>query len=192
MTRAVTYGRLIAVVGPSGVGKDSVMDGICAAMPDIHRVKRVITRAPELGGEDYQAVSVEEFETMAANGAFAVHWGAHDLRYGIPAEIKDKVASGTNFLANFSRKALSDAAAIFPIFLVLNITATSETLTKRLAARGRETDEQIAKRLAQAVKPLPIDLDVVHLSNDGPLEETVASACELLKSDLKLRSEATL
>ena len=189
---ADTYGRLIAVVGPSGVGKDSVMDGICAAVPDLHRVRRVITRAPELGGEDYQAVSVDEFETMAANGAFAVHWGAHDLRYGIPTEIKEKVASGTNCLANFSRKALSDAAAIFPQFLVLNITASPDTLAKRLAARGRETDDQIAKRLAQAVKSLPNDLDVVHLSNDGPLEETVASACELLKSDLKLRSEATL
>ena len=189
---ADTYGRLIAVVGPSGVGKDSVMDGICAAVPDLHRVRRVITRAPELGGEDYQAVSVDEFETMAANGAFAVHWGAHDLRYGIPTEIKEKVASGTNCLANFSRKALSDAAAIFPQFLVLNITASPDTLAKRLAARGRETDDQIAKRLAQAVKSLPNDLEVVHLSNDGPLEETVASACELLKSDLKLRSEATL
>lgn len=192
MTSSETYGRLIAVVGPSGVGKDSVMGGICAAAPDLHRVKRVITRAPELGGEDYQAVSVDEFDTMAANGAFAVHWGAHDLRYGIPTEIKQKVASGTNCLANFSRKALSDAAAIFPHFLVLNITATPDTLAKRLAARGRETDDQIAKRLAQAVKSLPDDLDVVNLSNDGPLAETVASACELLKSDLKSRSEAKL
>lgn len=192
MTYTDTYGRLIAVVGPSGVGKDSVMDGICASVPDLHRVRRVITRAPELGGEDYQAVSVDEFETLAENGAFSVHWGAHDLRYGIPAEIKDKVASGTNCLANFSRKALSEAAAIFPHFLVLNITASSETLVKRLAARGRETENEIAKRLAQAVKPLPSGLDVVHLSNDGPLEETVARACELLKSDLNLQSEATL
>lgn len=192
MTHTKTYGHLIAVVGPSGVGKDSVMAGICSALPDLHLVRRVITRAPELGGEDYEAVSVGEFETMAGAGAFAVHWGAHDLRYGIPAEIKDKVASGTDCLANFSRKALSDAAEIFPRFLVLNITASPDTLAKRLVARGRETQDQIAKRLAQASKPLPGGLDVVHLSNDGALEDTVADACDLLKPKLNLQSETTL
>lgn len=192
MTPSDTYGRLIAVVGPSGVGKDSVMDGICAAVPDLHRVRRVITRAPELGGEDYQAVTSYEFETMAANGSFAVHWGAHDLRYGIPAEIKDKVASGVNCLANFSRKALSEAAEIFPHFLVLHITASPETLASRLAMRGRETEDQIAKRLAQARNPLPSGLDVIHLSNDGKLEDTVCKACSLLKSNLKFQSEVTL
>ena len=51
-------GRLIAVVGPSGVGKDSVMAGLHGAIPDLHLVRRVITRAPDLGGEDYDAVSV--------------------------------------------------------------------------------------------------------------------------------------
>ena len=71
----MTRGRLIAVVGPSGVGKDSVMRGIHDVMPCIHLVRRVITRAPGLGGEDYDAVSEPEFQDMARNGAFAVHWG---------------------------------------------------------------------------------------------------------------------
>lgn len=195
MTRTDTSGpcgALIAVVGPSGVGKDSVMEGICVSLPDIYRVKRVITRAPELGGEDFKAVSVDEFDTLATNGAFAIHWGAHDLRYGLPVEIREKLASGRNCLANFSRKALSEAAAIFPRFLVLNITASPETLAKRLGMRGRETEEQIAKRLAQAVKPIPSGLDVIHLANDGTLDETVARACELLKSNLNLQSETAL
>lgn len=177
----MTQGRLIAVVGPSGVGKDSVMRGIHDVMPDIHLVRRVITRVPDLGGEDYDAVSVSEFQDMAANGAFAVHWGAHGLYYGIPQNVRYQLNKGTHCLANFSRKALLAGADAFPGLLVLNITAPPETLAQRLAARGREAEEDIAARLAQAAKPLPTGLDVIHLCNDGPLAQTVARAVTLLQ-----------
>lgn len=173
-------GRLIAVVGPSGVGKDSVMAGIREALPHLHLVRRVITRAPALGGEDYDAVTVAEFEQMVAQGAFLVHWGAHGLQYGIPGHVTDMLSAGTDCLVNFSRKALAEAAQIIPRFVVLNITAAPETLAQRLAARGREPQDVIERRLAEADKPLPEGLVVIHLSNDGPLRDTVARGAALL------------
>ena len=48
-------GRVIAVVGPSGVGKDSVLNRFKGLMPNIHLVRWIITRDPDLGGEDYDA-----------------------------------------------------------------------------------------------------------------------------------------
>ena len=176
-------GRLIAVVGPSGVGKDSVMAGIAAALPGLRLVRRVITRAPELGGEEYHAVSLADFETMAAEGAFCVHWGAHGLFYGIPRDVLDDTARGVDCLANLSRGALGRAAGVFDRLTVLNVTAAPETLARRLAGRGRESEAEIARRLAQADKKLPAELDVVTLSNDGPLEETVAQALTLLQPE---------
>ncbi|MEL7183582.1 MAG: phosphonate metabolism protein/1,5-bisphosphokinase (PRPP-forming) PhnN [Pseudomonadota bacterium] len=169
-------GRLIAVVGPSGVGKDSVMEGLHQAVPATHLVRRVITRAPGLGGEAYDAVSPEQFESMVQDEAFAVHWTAHGLSYGIPRTVQGHLAQGTDCLVNFSRGALARAAQVFPRLVVLNITATPETLAERLAARGRESAADIAKRLAQAEKPLPDGLPVIHLSNDGALPQTVARA----------------
>ena len=174
-------GRLIAVVGPSGVGKDSVMAGLHGAVPGLHVVRRVITRAPDLGGEDYDAATVAQFEALVEDGAFAVHWGAHGLHYGIPITVKHQLGKGIDCLVNFSRKALSEAAEIFPRFVVLNITAKPETLAQRLAARGRETEEEITKRLAQAEKSLPEGLKVIHLANDGPLSKTVARGASLLQ-----------
>lgn len=152
------------------------MVGIHAAMPHVHLVRRVITRAPELGGEDYDAVSVAQFDAMVRACTFALHWKAHGLRYGIPATVKDHLSAGTDCLVNFSRDALEEAAEIFQTLVVLNITAEPETLAHRLANRGRETAEQISARLRRASKPLPKRLNVIHVSNDGPLAETVARA----------------
>ncbi|MDP5218999.1 phosphonate metabolism protein/1,5-bisphosphokinase (PRPP-forming) PhnN [Ruegeria sp. 2205SS24-7] len=177
----MTQGRLIAVVGPSGVGKDSVMAGIHGALPKVHLVRRVITRARDAGGEDYDAVSVAEFQAMVRSGSFAVHWQAHGLCYGVPIKVHSELKKGTDCLVNFSRKALTEAAGIFPRLIVLNITAKAETLALRLVARGRESDANISKRLAQAEKPLPEGLEVIELSNDGLLEETVARAATLLQ-----------
>ena len=157
------------------------MEGLVAADPSLHLVRRTITRAPELGGEDYEAVSVAAFNEMATGGQFVVHWGAHDLQYGIPASIQTVLAGGQSCLANFSRTALLAGDAAFDRFCVLNITAKPETLASRLKLRDRESEAQIAKRLAQATKPLPDGLNVMTISNDGALDDTVANALSLLQ-----------
>ena len=177
----MSEGQLIAVVGPSGVGKDSLIDGILAARPDIERVQRVITRAPGLEGEDYDAVSPDEFKQLASSGKFCLHWSAHNLEYGLPAETLRNVLSGKVLIANFSRKALLQASEIFPNFLVLNVTATPETLAKRLVERGRETSAEIAKRLQRSVDPIPASLRVIAVSNDGALEDAIANALAALQ-----------
>ncbi|MEP3330603.1 phosphonate metabolism protein/1,5-bisphosphokinase (PRPP-forming) PhnN [Sedimentitalea sp.] len=177
----MSNGRLIAIVGPSGVGKDSVMSGIINANPTIQLVRRVITRAPDMGGEDYDAVTAEQFAELRENGAFFVSWQAHGLYYGIPADVLSDVRNGATCIANFSRSALTQAAEIFPELHVLNITASSSVLAKRLANRGRESKNEITRRLAQAAKPLPDDIDITHIHNDGPLDETVQAALAALQ-----------
>lgn len=177
----MTTGRLIAVVGPSGVGKDSIMRGLCDVVPDMHLVRRVITRAPDLGGEDYDAVTEAEFEEMVANGAFALFWNAHGLRYGIPRTVMFHLNRGTDCLANVSRKSLQTAAVAFPNLVVLKVTAQPDTLANRLQARGRESGIEVTRRLAEADKPLPQGLRILNLSNDGPLDQAVACAAALLK-----------
>jgi len=176
-------GRVIAVVGPSGVGKDSVMEGLHAALPNAHLVRRVITRDKDAGGEDFDAVSVAEFEELVRNGAFAIHWRAHGLSYGIPKMVKYQLGQSKDCLINFSRKMLRQAENIFPNVIVLNVTAAPETIAERLLSRNRETETEITKRLAQADKALPTGMDVRHLPNDGSLAETVARGIALLSPD---------
>ena len=80
-------GTLFLVVGPSGAGKDSLIDGARAELAgrrDIVFASRVITRPPKSGDEDNLFATPEEFAAMQATGAFMLHWEAHGLFYGIP------------------------------------------------------------------------------------------------------------
>ncbi len=173
-------GRLIAIVGPSGVGKDTLMAGMAAARPGLHLVRRVITRDPSAGGEPCEAVTEAEFAARRAAGAFCLHWQAHGLHYGIPQAVRARVAGGEVALVNLSRGVLSEARAAFPQLAVLNVTARPETLAARLAGRGRESVAEIALRLARADKPLPEGVVAIRIANDGPLEETVARTLRVL------------
>lgn len=173
-------GRFIAIVGPSGVGKDSVMDALCRStppqMPKLVRARRVITRDPEAGGEDYHPVTVPDFLNQTQDGQFALWWEAHGLHYGIPASVQDDLAAGHDVIANLSRSKLQEAASIFPAFIVLSITAPASLLAKRLVARGRESEQDIAARLARSTLTVPDTLPVTTLVNDTTLEACVSQA----------------
>ncbi|WP_239494629.1 phosphonate metabolism protein/1,5-bisphosphokinase (PRPP-forming) PhnN [Roseovarius amoyensis] len=172
---SMTAGALVGVVGPSGVGKDSVMQALVAARPDLHLVRRVITRPETAGGEVFEGVSEAEFARRRAAGEFALCWPAHGLQYGAPATLRGQLAAGQTCLVNLSRAALAEAERLFDPFLTLHLTAPVAVLAERLAARGREDANAIAARLARADTSLPAGLSrVVEVANDGPLEATVA------------------
>lgn len=168
-------GRFIAVVGPSGVGKDTVMETVCARNPALIRVRRVITRSPEAAGEDAESVSVAEFDRRVGAGAFVLHWQAHGLHYGIPATVLDDLAAGRDVVANLSRAVLPDLAHRFTRSMIVLMTAAPEVLAERLAQRGREDEADRAKRLQRADFALAEGLDPVVIRNEGPLEQAVAA-----------------
>ncbi len=176
----MSEGRLVAVVGPSGAGKDRVIEEIARAVPDITPVRRVITRAPDLPGETSIPVSPQHFADMRANGAFCLHWCAHGLSYGIPAQVLADVQGGAQRIVNLSRGVLIEAQALFPELLVLHVTARPETLARRLAGRQRETEAEIDERMSRGTPDLPKDIRCFDLPNDGPLEDTVSRALRMI------------
>jgi phosphonate metabolism protein PhnN/1,5-bisphosphokinase (PRPP-forming) len=158
---------LVLVVGPSGAGKDTLLDAARQALADDPRfrfVRRVITRPADAGGEVHEAVTAEEF----AAREFALQWQAHGLSYGIPAAAieRDVVA-----VANASRSVIADAARLFPT-RVIEVTAPADVLAARLAARARENAADVTERLSRRVS-LPDDVDVETVANDASLAEGV-------------------
>ncbi|TCM79270.1 phosphonate metabolism protein/1,5-bisphosphokinase (PRPP-forming) PhnN [Rhodovulum steppense] len=176
-------GRLFAVVGPSGVGKDTLLAAVRDRHPLCHLVRRVITRAPDAGGEAFDAVTEAEFARLRAAGGFALHWRAHGLCYGIPSAIDEVLAEGRDVLFNGSRAVLGEAAARYPRLRVLHVTARPETLAWRLAGRGRESADEIAARLGRAGYALPSGLCITRIENDGALEQAVAAMLAALQPE---------
>lgn len=164
---------VIAIVGPSGVGKDSVMAALMARDSEIQSVRRVITRPEGEEGEDFTRVSPSDFDAMQQQGAFVLSWAAHGLKYGIPVAIAQQRQTARAVLVNLSRHVLKEAEVAFGDFIVISLTADPKVLAERVADRGRETAVDQAKRLARSVA-LPEGLTrVVEINNDGPLDQTV-------------------
>lgn len=178
-------GRLIVVVGPSGSGKDTLLDWLRANAGRDGRIvfaRRTITRPAESGGEDHIAVDDAEFLKLEAEGAFAVTWQAHGLRYGLPARCLRQVREGHVVLVNGSRHALPAIAAAFDELHVIRLTVEPGELARRLLARGRETRDEIAARLTRPETALPDGVSVTEIDNSGPVEEAGRAVMRIIDS----------
>lgn len=148
--------------------------------PDVHLVKRVITRPEEAGGEDFTGVSIEEFTQRKAAGDFVLHWSAHGLEYGIPKEIDNLLNDGKIIVFNGSRAALPSFEARYPVIKTVMIMASHETLSKRLSNRGRETASEVERRLKRASYKVPEAKNMSVISNDGELQQAVDQLKKLI------------
>lgn len=158
---------IFAIVGPSGAGKDTLIRGAMQSRPDLRLVRRVITRPTEAGGEDFEGVTQETFADRKARGDFVLTWEAHGLSYGIPG---NQVTGPGDVIFNGSRAALSEAARVFLGLRVILVTAPDIVLAARLAARGRETAEDIRARLTRAAFEMPEGIVFETVINDASPE----------------------
>ena len=190
----IDSGTLVLVVGPSGAGKDSVLNGARTAFADDERfvfVQRTITRESGAGFEDNVEATPGTFAAAKAAGAFALFWRSHDLDYGIPVTIEDDLRAQRCVIANVSRSVIELAQARYGGTRVVNITAPLAVLARRIALRGREDAVTIEKRLARAGYPLPTSEDIVHLKNTGTVEDAVDRFTQMLRDVFQRNAAST-
>lgn len=174
-------GRLVLIVGPSGAGKDTLIDGARRAAPaGVLFQQRDITRPEDAGGESHRSVTRNEFNVLEAAGGYALSWRANGLCYGVPATIDAELAAGRTVVVNGSRGSIDDARARFPNLLIVSVTASPAVLRQRLALRGRETPIEIEARVERAGAFRVEGPDVVELRNDGAPEAAVRVLLDLL------------
>jgi ribose 1,5-bisphosphokinase len=163
-------GAFVAVVGASGVGKDSLIGYAAQRLDGLVEVPRRVVTRPAGPGEDHEPATEDDFAHRLAAGEYACHWRAHGLGYGIPAAVDRVVRDGRLVLANVSRAALSELEARYAVFRVVRVTASPGVRAERLARRGRESRAEIAHRLAR-VDPAPGHPAHLELANDGALAD---------------------
>ncbi|MBT9268490.1 phosphonate metabolism protein/1,5-bisphosphokinase (PRPP-forming) PhnN [Pseudomonas sp. MG-9] len=179
-------GRLIYLMGPSGSGKDSLIEAAREPLRALNCeiIRRVITRSAESVGEDAIGVTLEEFDRRQRAGDFALAWQANGLAYGIPSEIDERLSAGRHVLVNGSRANLRQAQERYPTLLPFLLTVKDEVLRERLLGRGRETPEQIDARLARNAlfrDRRSSDLPVYLIDNSGALQDAVNQLLALIR-----------
>lgn len=176
-------GRLVYLVGASGVGKDTLLDAARRRHPEWLVAHRYVTR--ESGAsENSVALTPEEFAARQRSGLFCLSWDAHGLSYGLGIELEAWLARGATVLVNGSRHALPRAQQRLGEWLLpVMITAPEDVLRQRLRQRGRESESQIEQRLErhrQLQEALP---DVMRLDNGGPLTASLTTLDRLLERE---------
>ena len=166
-------GLMIVVVGPSGAGKDSLINAARVHYRDDPRigfVRRIITRPADGATEDHISATPEDFDVWHRQHRFAVTWEAHGLRYGIPTETLKEVESGRILIANGSRAALGAFRAVYVALAVIEITVRPEVIAARLAGRGRESAREIERRLSRDAGDWRPDCPHIRVDNSGVID----------------------
>ena len=167
-------GAFVAVAGPSGVGKDTIINLArekLAVDPRFVFARRIITRTADMRSEDHDTLAPEEFTAAAASGTFAMVWQAHGLNYALPASIDADIAAGRIIIANISRQTIDELAARYENFVLVVVSAHRDVIAERLKARGRETDAEIVARLERIAVEDTVRYEAIRLENSGPKEQ---------------------
>lgn len=174
--------KLFYVVGPSGAGKDSLIEycreQLNGRLPIIF-THRYITRPATTGSENHVSLSTEEFKLRIEHGLFALHWESHGLYYGIGIEINYWLEKGFSVVINGSRAYLPFALEKYPDLQPILIEADAEIIKSRLNNRGREDAKSIEERIAHNEEFSLSALQIHRIQNNGTI---AAAASELLNT----------
>jgi len=153
-------GKLVVVSGPSGVGKSSLLGAVrrrCEADFSVSATTRR-PRAGEVDGQAYRFVDRATFEQMIADGELLEWAEVFDQYYGTPAgPVEQAVQKGRTILLDIDVQGGLQVYERMPeATFVLVVPPSREELARRLAGRGSEQPEDLAKRLAKADEEIAV------------------------------------
>jgi len=191
---------LVVLSGPSGAGKDAVLDELARRGHAFHRVVTCTTRPPrenERDGIDYYFVSDAEFDALIANNGLLEHAVVYGHRSGVPRQqVVDKLAGGVDVYVRTDVQGAASIKQLAPEAVLVFIAPSSlDELEERIRARGSDDEERVQRRLKTAHEEMARqgDFEYVIVNEPGRLESTADRLAEILDVErLKPRSGALL
>jgi len=171
---------LIVISGPSGIGKDTVVDGLKARNLPFHFVITATTRAPrdyEVPGVDYFFYSPEEFEKMIAEDELLEHAWVYSAYKGVPkSQVREALESGEDVVMRLDVQGAQTVRKLCPEAILVFLTAnTKEEWLYRLRERRSETDEELQLRIDTARAEFEtLDIfDYIVVNEQDKLDDTL-------------------
>jgi len=195
-------GKLFIISAPSGAGKTTVVSEVLKKVQSSCNLERVVTytsrkpREGELQGKDYNFLSSQEFEKKISENFFLEWSGEYGNYYGTPRFIADNVARGSSYLLIIDMVGAHNIVSIAndptpllekSVVPVWVYTKTMKDLESRLVFRGKNSHEQIQRRLKQAQKEIEAEkrssLYVYRVLNDD-LSRAVEELASIVKREI--------
>lgn len=181
---------LIVISGPSGVGKDTVVQAMKERGLPFHFVVTATTRPPRKGevhGVDYWFYSREEFARMIEEDELLEYAMVYGEYKGVPKEqVRQAMASGKDVVMRLDVQGAATVRRMAPEAVLIFLTAESEEdLVNRLRGRHTESPENLALRIATARKELDRipEFDYVVVNRTDHLEETVDVIAAIIQAE---------
>ena len=181
---------LIVLSGPSGVGKDSVLNRMQARGLPFHFVVTATTRAMrpgEVDGKDYLFLSSEEFAHMIESDELLEYAIVYNDYKGIPKQqVRNALASGKDVIMRIDVQGASTIRKLVPGAVLIFLTTESEAaMVQRLQERQTETPDALKLRIATARQELKRakEFDYVVVNKQSCLDETVNDISSIITAE---------
>jgi guanylate kinase len=181
---------LIVISGPSGVGKDSVVQGMKDRGMPVHFVVTATTRPRrdnEIHGKDYYFVSKEEFAHMIEAQELIEFAFVYNDYKGIPKkEVRDALTSGQDVVMRLDVQGAATVRRLAPeAVLIFLTTRNEEELVNRLKGRKTENPEELSLRIATARQELKrvAEFDYVIVNSDGCLDNSIETVRAIILAE---------
>jgi guanylate kinase len=183
---------LVIISGPSGVGKDTIIEALRRRPrdPDYHYVVTCTTRSRRPGetdGVSYQFLTPDEFDALRESGGLLEANEVHGHWYGTPrAQVREALAAGHDVILKIDVQGAQQVKERVPnALLVFVVPPSLEALFQRLRARATETADQLELRQRNAAIELARqeDYDYVVTNEDGQVERTAARIDEIIADE---------
>jgi len=181
---------LIVLSGPSGVGKDTVLQRMKERELPFHFVVTATTRPKrenEEQGKDYLFVSKDEFARMIEANELLEYAIVYNDYKGIPKQqVREALATGKDVIMRIDVQGAATVRKLAPEALLIFLTTTSEEeMVNRLKARKSENSEGLALRIATARQELKRieEFDYVVVNSDFHLDETVDTLVAIIQAE---------
>lgn len=181
---------LIVISGPSGVGKDTVIQRMKERKLPFHFVVTATTRSPrpnEVNGVDYFFVSHDEFAEMINQGELLEYAIVYNDYKGIPKQqVRQALESGQDVVMRVDVQGASTIRELCLDALMIFLTTQDEQeMVRRLIARKTETPEGLNLRIATARQELKriVEFDYVVINREDQLDDAVDTILAIIQSE---------
>ncbi len=181
---------LIVISGPSGAGKDSVIQRMKELRYPLHFVITATTRPPrplESHGVDYWFLCQAEFDELLRQDGLLENALVYGYRYGIPKEhVRRALASGQDVIMRVDVQGAATVRRLIPDAVMIFLLPDSEDeLLQRLRQRGTETAKDLHQRIntmRSELQHIP-NFDYVVFNRNGQLDQAVETVAAIIKAE---------